>query len=272
MPTPIGNLRDITLRALDVLKACDYIVCEDSRVTGKLLVACDIRDKKKIVYNDHASDETQNYIVSLLAEDKIIALVSDAGTPMISDPGYKLVKACFQNEIYVTALPGANAILPALQLSDLPSNAFTFLGFLPGKDKAVREIISYNKNRKETIIFYESPQRIHKTIEILSEIIPERQVSICREISKIYEESIRLSAKEMHAHLAGRKLKGEIVLLINGQIDEPQSIQNYDADIRNRLNKGQSLKDIAEALSKNSTIKKKDFYNRAHELKENQKL
>ena len=168
VPTPIGNLRDITLRALDVLHACDLLICEDSRVTGKLLKAYAIPSKKKIIYNDQASDATKAHIITLIERGQVVALVSDAGTPLISDPGYKLVRDCLLKGLYVTALPGANAVLPALLLSAIPSDKFTFAGFLPSKDKAVKDTLANYSDRQETLIFYDSPKRILKSLKLQS--------------------------------------------------------------------------------------------------------
>lgn len=263
VPVPIGNLRDITLRALDVLMACDVIVCEDSRVTGKLLKAYHIKDKKKIVYNDHASDRDKDYILGLLADGKIIALVSDAGTPMISDPGYKLVVDAMDQGAYVTALPGANAVLPAIQLSGLPSDKFTFIGFLPQKDKALRDVLDTHKHRDETLICYESPKRVAKTCSILHEIYAGRSVKIIREISKLYEEAI---AYDETTDLSS--IKGEIVLVIEGAKDH----QNYSQDDLNRMitdamREGMSVKDLSQFIADQTGLKKKDIYNHALSLK-----
>jgi len=264
VPTPIGNLRDITLRALDVLNAADVIVCEDSRVTGKLLKFYDLKIPKKITYNDHADDVTKNYILDL-ACDKIVALVSDAGAPMISDPGYKLVRDCIIKNIYVTALPGANAILPALQLSGLPTDAFAFAGFLPSKDKGVRDIISQYKNARETMVFYESPKRIEKTCVILNDLIPNREISVIREISKLYEDALHGTASELLSMIREKPLKGEIVIIINGA-DVGAEIHDVDAMILKAMKAGQSVKDLSAQIADLTGQKKKEIYNRALEV------
>lgn len=260
VPTPIGNIRDITLRALDVLTHCDVIVCEDSRVTGQLLKFYDIPKKKKIIYNDHAVDDTKNYILNL-ARDNIIALVSDAGTPMISDPGYKLMRDAIAGGVYVTALPGANAILPALQLSGLPTDKFTFGGFLPSKQSGVQQILKTYQNHPETLIFYDTAKRLEKTLMVLTDIYPTRQISVVREISKLYEESLRGTATEILASLTDKIIKGEIVLVIEGASATDDSI-DIDQMIANAIKGGQSAKDIATELSAMTGVKKKDIYNR----------
>jgi 16S rRNA (cytidine1402-2'-O)-methyltransferase len=264
VPTPIGNLRDITLRALDVIKACDVVVCEDTRVTGKLLKAYNITDKKKIVYNDHAQEKDKNRILTYLNEGKIIALVSDAGTPLISDPGYKLVVEVIKQGIYLTALPGANAILPALQLSGLPSDQFTFGGFLPSKDKALRDSVESLKNRPETFVFYDSPRRVAKSCAVITEILEGRSIKIIREISKLYEEMI-----EYDPAIDMSSLKGEIVVVIEGQSKNiNMSLNDIEPMIINALNKGESLKDLSNMIADKTGLKKKDIYNHAITLKD----
>ena len=265
VPTPIGNLRDITLRALDVLNACDFVVCEDSRVTGKLLKAYQI-DKRKIVYNDHASIETRDYIVRLLGEEKIIAMVSDAGTPMISDPGHKLVQACVAAGCYVTALPGANAVLPAVQLSALNSNAFVFAGFLPSKDKALREILVDYKSRRETILFYESANRLEKTLKIIHDMYGDRPMAVVREISKLYEEAIRGTALDILNHMTDNIIKGEIVVVIEGAGDIDGQDFDVDEMIQSALQGGESVKSLSERIAMMTGLKKRDIYNRALQM------
>lgn len=265
VPTPIGNLRDITLRALDVLKACDAVICEDSRVTGKLLKAYDI-DKKKIVYNDHASEETRNYILSLLKGKKTLALVSDAGTPLISDPGYKLVRTCLSQDLYVTALPGANAIFPAIQLSGLPSDHFIFAGFLPHKISAVERVLHDYQSYKETLIFYDTASRLPKNLKAVNEIFGDRQIAVVREISKLYEESIRGAVSEVLQKIEEKPLKGEIVLVVDGCGDEAQSF-DIDALIQSGLDDGETVKELSARLAKQTGQKKKEIYARTLELK-----
>lgn len=265
VPTPIGNLRDITLRALDVLYACDVIVCEDSRVTGKLLAAYGIKDKKKIVYNDHADDKSKDYIINL-ARDNVIALVSDAGAPLISDPGYKLVRDSISAKTYVTALPGANAILPALQLSGMPSDGFIFCGFLPSKDKGVRDVLKNYQSLPETLVFYDSPKRVEKTIAIMAEVMVDRDVAIIREISKIYEEVLKGTPQQLLDLLKNKTIKGEIVLVIHGAASVVHESDDIDAMIVDALDKGQSIKELSGVIAAATSFKKKDIYNRAIQI------
>jgi len=261
VPTPIGNLRDITLRALDILTHCDIIVCEDSRVTGQLLKAYDIQNKKKIVYNDHADAGIKSKIIHL-AQESIVALVSDAGTPLISDPGYKLVRDCIAEGIFVTALPGANAILPALQLSGLPTDGFLFSGFLPAKDKGVRDTLKQHEMSSQPVIFYESAKRLLKTLQIINAFFPDRHVVVIREISKLYEDRVSGTAADLIDHFTAKPPKGEIVLILAAQEGGNAPI-NLDDMITNALNTGQSVKDLSEYIAKDTGLKKKDIYHRA---------
>jgi 16S rRNA (cytidine1402-2'-O)-methyltransferase len=269
VPTPIGNLADMTLRALEVLTHCDAVICEDSRVSGKLLAAYGIKDKKKIIYNDHADENTKSKIIAMVEAGKVMALVSDAGTPLVSDPGYKLVRDCLDNGLNVTALPGANAVLPALQLSGLPCDQFFFGGFLPAKDKALRDVLSRYIAVPETLIFYESPKRVEKTLSVIGDVLGNRQMALVREISKLYEDSIRGTAADILTHIQAKPVKGEIVLVISGA-DEQAAEIDVNAMIRQSLDKGESIKDIAKDLADITGLKKKDLYNRAMAIRDNE--
>jgi 16S rRNA (cytidine1402-2'-O)-methyltransferase len=218
VPTPIGNLQDITLRSLNVLRSVDYIACEDTRSTDKLLKFYNIPVPKLFSYHNFNETEKSQYIIELIKEGKKVALVSDAGTPLISDPGYKIVQLMIENNLYFEVLPGANAVLPALIFSGFPVHSFTFLGFPPQK-KNRKKFLENLKNLDSTIILYESPFRIKKLVLELKEIFTENQkISISREISKKFEETIRGTIKEVN-DLVNKKenLKGEFVVLISGE-------------------------------------------------------
>lgn len=269
VPTPIGNLRDITMRAMDVLRLCDAVVCEDTRMTGKLLAAYDIRDKKKIVYNDHSTERDRQGIIDRLRRGEKLALVSDAGTPLISDPGYKLVRDCYDNNITVTALPGASALLPALQLSGLPSDSFLFAGFPPSKEKALQEFLMLYKNRPETLLFYESPKRLDKTLDAMQKIFGPREAAVIREITKLYEESIRGTLPELATRLADKPVKGEVVLVVAGH-DGTNATEAQDAAalLADMMARGLSVKDAVAAVVDMTGGHKKDVYKQALALKE----
>lgn len=215
VPTPIGNLEDITLRAINVLKEADLILSEDTRNTGFLLKHFNI---SKPLQSHHAFNEHQTVgkAVERLKKGEKIVLVSDAGTPAISDPGFLLVRECIRNGVEVECLPGPTAFVPALVNSGLPCDRFTFEGFLPvkkGRQTRLKSLI----NEERTMIFYESPFRLIKTLENFVEAFgSERQACVSREISKIYEENVRGTLSEIIANFANRSIKGEIVIVVQG--------------------------------------------------------
>lgn len=216
VPTPIGNLGDITLRALECLKSVELILAEDTRKTGILLKHFDIKTRQQSYhkFNEH---KTVEHLVDILKMGKQIALVSDAGTPGISDPGYLIVKHCLDNEIEVECLPGASAFVPALVLSGLACDRFCFEGFLPqkkGRSKKLNELADETR----TMAFYESPFRLLKTLNQMAEVFGEdRQASVSRELTKIHEETVRGSLRELAEYYNTHTLKGEIVLVVSGK-------------------------------------------------------
>ena len=214
VPTPIGNLKDITIRAIDTLQAVDIIYAEDTRTSLKLLNHYEISTPMQSfhMHNEHAKI---NNIVSSLKQGKIAAIISDAGTPGISDPGFSLVRACIESDIEVECLPGATALIPALINSGFPCEKFSFEGFLPakkGRTKRLKEIVTQEK----TMIFYESPHRLIKTLKDLSEYFTvENQVSVSREISKKFEETVRGTLLQVIDHFEKNKPKGEFVIVLS---------------------------------------------------------
>ncbi len=212
VPTPIGNLKDVTLRSLEVLKEVEYIFCEDTRRTKNLLDRYQIKNKKLISYFAPKEEEKIPYLLEILKNNDA-ALVVDAGMPGISDPGYKLIKACLENNIKIEVLPGPSAFLTALVGSGLPLDKFLFLGFLP--KKGLKNYFEKLKDLEATIVFYESPKRILKTLKIMKEVFKEGKIAIAREISKIYEEYLRGDLEEIIEILEKRKLKGEITVIFS---------------------------------------------------------
>lgn len=215
VPTPIGNLQDITFRALEVLKACDMILAEDTRVTGNLLKHFNIQN---IIKPFHLANEHKclDQNIQLLEQGKTLALVSDAGTPAISDPGYLLTHACVNRHIYIECLPGPTAFVPALVKSGFPTDSFVFEGFLPHK-KGRQTQLKKLATEERTIILYESPYRVVKLLEELKEFFgEERQVSVSRELSKMFEETINGSVAECLKHFTQKEPKGEFVIIIKG--------------------------------------------------------
>ena len=215
VPTPIGNLEDITFRAINVLKKVDIILAEDTRTSAPLLKHYGI-EKKVFAHHQHNEHKAVNEIIRFLKEGKEIALISDAGTPAISDPGFLLVRESIKEGITVQCLPGATAFVPALVNSGLPNDRFCFEGFLPVK-KGRQTRLQFLATEKRTMIFYESPHRILKTIDEFIGIFGEqRQASISRELSKLYEENVRGSLLELKEHFENNPIKGEFVFCVSG--------------------------------------------------------
>jgi 16S rRNA (cytidine1402-2'-O)-methyltransferase len=214
VPTPIGNMGDITLRAIETLKNSDIILAEDTRHAKKLLSHYKISTKVKSYHLNNEHKKVDEY-VEMMLQGKIISLITDAGTPCISDPGFLLVREAIKKGIQITCLPGPTALIPALVLSGLPSDAFIFEGFLPRKKGRKTKLKEISQNTITTII-YESPYRIQKTLSDLIEFVgSDREVSLSREISKIYEETFRGSVSDAIEHFSDKKIKGEFVICIN---------------------------------------------------------
>lgn len=215
VPTPIGNLSDMTYRAVETLKSSDLILAEDTRNSGVLLKHFEISTPMRS-YHAHNEHKVTDEIVEQLKQGKIYSLISDAGSPGISDPGYLLAKACIENQIEIIALPGATAFVPALTVSGLTSNEFVFVGFLPVKKGRQTKLNELNEE-KRTMIFYESPHKITRTLKDLTEFFGEdRKASLSREITKKFEETIRGTLIELHQISESRNLKGEMVLVVEG--------------------------------------------------------
>ena len=215
--TPIGNLEDMTLRAISTLQNVNLILAEDTRNSKKLLNAHNI-DSKMISYHDHSSEKEIKKIVDLLLEGKDLALISDAGTPTISDPGYGLIRECIKNDITIIPIPGVSSITAAMSVSGLPSDSFTFIGFLPQKKGRLKKI-NQLQALDNTIILFESPYRLEKTLNQLLEHLGNRTVVVGRELTKLYEEVIRGNLKDIIVHFSKSKIKGEIVVMIGKDDD-----------------------------------------------------
>lgn len=217
MPTPVGNLGDITLRALELLKTADLVLAEDTRTTGMLLKHYDIKARLQShhKFNEHQTAEA--VAERLAASDETVALVSDAGTPGISDPGFMLVRACVAREVEVQCLPGATAFVPALVSSGLPCERFAFEGFLPQKKGRATRLAALAEEPR-TMIIYESPYRVAKTLRQLAEAFgSDRRCAACREISKLHEECVRGTLEEVAAHFEANEPRGEFVLIVEGR-------------------------------------------------------
>ena len=258
--TPIGNLEEITFRAINVLKEVDYIGAEDTRNTIKLLNHYDIKTKL-ISHHEHNLSQSIPKLINLLLEGNDIALVSDAGYPAISDPGYELVKAAIENEINVIPVSGANACLDALVVSGIAPQPFLFYGFLDHQDKKKRKELEKLKNYRETIVFYESPHRISKTLKSMQDILGDRHIALCREITKKHEEIIRGKISEIISITA--ELKGEMVIVVSGNNDNDEvnlSPEILITEVDNYVNKGMSVKDAIKEVSKLRKVNKNELY------------
>ena len=215
IPTPIGNLEDITLRAIRILKESDLILVEDSRITGKLLNHFDITTKM-MTYHAFNEHKKKDLIIDKIHAGLKISLVSDAGTPSISDPGFLLIRECIKNNITITCLPGPTACITALVKSGLPCEKFQFEGFLPVKKKR-KQMLNKIANNENTTVIYESPHRILKTLNDLKELCGERDIAVIKELSKVYETAYRGTIQEIINQVSNSTLKGEFVIVIDGK-------------------------------------------------------
>ncbi|MEK9930040.1 MAG: 16S rRNA (cytidine(1402)-2'-O)-methyltransferase [Rhodospirillaceae bacterium] len=266
--TPIGNLADISLRALATLRASDLIICEDTRVTAKIKSVFAITTPL-LCYNDHNAPKTLPRIMDFLKNGKTISLVSDAGTPTISDPGYKLVNSAIQERIFVTSVPGASAMLAALPASGLPTDKFLFIGFLPVKKMAKQNFLRDLKEFKATLIFYESARRLSSTVQTMADILAPRSAVIARELTKKYEEFIRgdLSALALKTSEQIER-KGEFVILVGPPQSESQPNKDAVDQMLLEALSDKTLRDAVNIVVKETGAKRKDVYLRALNLKE----
>ncbi|MFN2182083.1 MAG: 16S rRNA (cytidine(1402)-2'-O)-methyltransferase [Candidatus Promineifilaceae bacterium] len=216
--TPIGNLDDITLRALETLRTVDYIASEDTRHTGRLLQHFEIK-KPQIAFHEHNEDQAARRILSLLEEGHDVALVSDAGTPGVADPGYTLVRMAIDNDLPFTMIPGPSAVIMAVVLSGLPAHSFTYRGFPPRKSGKRRRFLEVDRNSPHTLVFYESPYRLKALLEDALVVYGDRQVAVANELTKLYESITRGHLSEVIAQLENEDIRGEYVVAIAGADD-----------------------------------------------------
>lgn len=267
--TPIGNLGDITIRALETLAACDVLACEDTRVTRRLLDRYAIR-AKPVAYHEHNADAAGPKLIAALQAGKTVALVSDAGTPLVSDPGYRLVATARDEGIRVIPIPGASATLAALAASGLPSDDFRFIGFLPQKDQARRTRLADFIHEPSTLIAFESPNRLQATLAAVAEIFgPDRMVTVARELTKRFETIRTGKAGEIAEQFAPETVRGEIVLLIAPQPegDTEWTPDRTDALLRDLLASMSVSKAAREAASVTG-LSKSDLYARLLDMKD----
>ncbi len=260
--TPIGNLGDMTARAIEVLRHVTVIACEDTRVTGGLLQRFGIATPMT-PYHDHNADRVRPKLVERLQRGETVALVSDAGTPLISDPGYKFVSACAAAGVTVFPIPGPSAMLAALVVAALPTDRVLFSGFLPVKAGARAEAIAELKDLRATLVFYESTQRLGATLKALGQGLGERNAAVCRELTKLHEEVRRGTLGELAAAYEAQTPKGEAVIVVAGASETPSgSVEDLDAALKRALTT-MSLRDAATAVAQALGHPRRDVYKRA---------
>lgn len=257
--TPIGNLGDASARLIDTLRAAEIVACEDTRTTAKLLKLLEVESRLRLIaLHEHNERELAAEIAELAATQDVV-LVSDAGMPAISDPGYPVVRACIDADVTVTSVPGPSAVITALAVSGLPTDRFTFEGFVPRKAGERGTLIEALKAEPRTSVFYESPHRLAATLEAFAAAFPERQVVVCRELTKLHEETVRGTASEL-AEWAREGVRGEIVLLVDGAapaaVDEDAAV----ARVLELQSAGLRLKDAAAQVAVETGLSKRDLY------------
>ncbi len=266
--TPIGNLEDITFRAVRILQTVDMIAAEDTRHTGKLLQHFQIKTPQ-VSYHEHNRTSRIPELLEQLGNGKAIALVSDAGMPGISDPGYELVKACIQVGITVVPIPGASAAITALSAAGLPTDRFVFEGFLPPKGQQRREYLESLQTESRTLIFYESPHRLRETLQDLAEVWEsDRQIVLGRELTKLYEEFWRGTIAEAIAHYSQREPQGEYTLIVAGnQLSETQlTEEQLKAELQQLISQGISRSQASRQLAKFTSLPRRQIYQLALSL------
>lgn len=266
--TPIGNLADITLRALETLASADVLACEDTRVTRVLLNRYGIVTRPH-AYHEHNAEQAGPKLIAALKEGRSVALMSDAGTPLVSDPGFRLVELALAANIRVIPIPGASAPLAALVASGLPSDSFFFGGFLPSRDKARRDRLTQLRGTPATLLFFESPRRLKDCLRACAAVLgPERPAAVCRELTKLYEEVRRGSLGDLAAHYADQDtVKGEIVLAIGPPEPQVVSIDDADAMLRELAQSMPTAKAATQA-AKQTGLPRRDLYQRLLAIKD----
>ncbi len=265
IPTPIGNLDDITVRALKILESVDFILCEDTRESSKLLNHFKIK-KKLVSCHEYNENNIKDYVVSELKSGKNIGLITDQGSPVVSDPGFVVAKCVIDSGFNVVALPGATAFVPALTSSGLPPSPFLFYGFLQTKESKIIHELNKLKSFPSTMIFYEAPHRIQKTLEYMLEVFGNRKITIHREISKLHEEICRGTIQELIPIVS--ELKGEFVLIVDGNHDVVDySSMSVLEHVRLYLDDGMSEKDAIKLVAKERGVAKSIIYKEYHDNK-----
>jgi len=258
--TPIGNLNDISLRSIEILNSSDLIYAEDTRKAQKIFDRYKI-DKKSFSFNDHNERSKTKSIIKEARAGKTISLISDAGAPLVSDPGYILVNECIKENIKYSVIPGPSSVINSLLLSGFAINKFMFLGFLPRKDSERKKVFENNIKNDATLVFFESPKRLIKTLSVMRKIYPStRRAVICREMTKKHEEVIRGSVSEIFKHASSRDFKGEICLLVEGDKNLIESSIDLNNEIKHLVLNKMSPSEAAKLLSFITKQNKRDLY------------
>lgn len=269
VPTPIGNLEDMTYRAVRILKEADLVAAEDTRQTMKLLRHFEI-EASLVSYHEHNKEKAGPSLIEHIKNGKVVALVSDAGMPAISDPGQELVREAIEEDIRVIALPGANAALTSLIASGLPTYQFQFIGFLPRQNKQRLELLEQVKQSTATLLFYESPHRLKEALQAMFQVLGNRQVSICRELTKKFEEYQRGTLEEAIEWCEHGMIKGEFCLVVEGRTEEEQADKWWDTlseiqHVNHYIELGMSSKDAIKQVARERDVSKRDVYAAYHQ-------
>jgi len=264
--TPIGSARDITLRALDVLAAADVLAAEDTRTLRHLMAihGVPLAGRSVVAYHDHSGPEVRERLMAAIAEGKSVAYASEAGTPLIADPGYRLIEAAIAAGLPVTAVPGPSAVMAALVLAGLPTDRFLFAGFPPPRAEERRRFLAGNAAVPATVVYFESPRRVHDLVtDLVKTAGGMRRAAICRELTKRFEEVLRGTLSELETRIAGQELKGEIVVLVDrGEVASSLDVEGELAKALATM----SVKDAAEAVARASGLPRRDVYRLALKL------
>jgi 16S rRNA (cytidine1402-2'-O)-methyltransferase len=255
--TPIGNLQDVTLRVLEVLAEADVVACEDTRHSQVLLERHGVRAKTLLSYHEHNERERSGELVARMLAGETVALISDAGMPLVSDPGFPLVQACVAAGVRVEALPGPSAVMSALVLADLPVGRFSFVGFLPRKRAELQRLL---EGAGETLVAFESPQRLAATLAVLAESDPERPLAVCRELTKLYEEVRRGSAAELAGHYAEHSPRGEIVLVVGAAPANRMELEQGLGELRALVAAGARPRPAAGVVARLTGLSANELY------------
>lgn len=266
--TPIGNLEDITIRALKTLSNSDIILCEDTRVTQKLLAKHQIKSYL-LPYNDHSDNKMRSKVIEYIKAGKIVSLVSDAGTPLISDPGYKLVREIKDQNLFLEIIPGASSVIAGLTISGLPSDSFYFGGFLPKTTIARKNKFSEIATLNATLIFLEAANRLLETLTDAQEILGNREVCVARELTKMFQEAKTAPIDEVITYYQNNPLKGEIVLLIGGARDQQINMETLQSEIKSLLASQKSAKDTSDIIAEKykNHLTRSEIYKLVNQIK-----